>query len=87
MVEQNPLSAVQNNVIATANIFRLVGENQVPKVIFISSYEAYEPKNVFGYTKKAAELLMALYAKKYTKMIWRRQESKLSFWTYVLLMV
>lgn len=66
MVEQNPLSAVQNNVIATANIFHLAGENQIPKVIFISSYEAYEPKNVFGYTKKAAELLMTLYAKKYT---------------------
>jgi len=65
LCEQNPLIAVNVNVLATINLFDIAGKYNIPKFIFISSNEAYKPQNVFGYTKKIAELAMNYYSQKY----------------------
>ncbi len=65
LCETNPITAIQNNLVATMNIFKIAGELKIPKVIFISSNEAYKAQNVFGFTKKIAELGMTYYSKIY----------------------
>ncbi|HSH81466.1 MAG TPA: polysaccharide biosynthesis protein [Herpetosiphonaceae bacterium] len=71
LVEHQVVAATAVNCCAAHNLFTLAGEAGVSQVVFISSYEAYEPKNVFGLTKRVAELSMAAAARRYPRTDYR----------------
>lgn len=65
LVDLNPIVALKNNTLNCDKLFTICGEVGIRNCIFMSSYEAYVPKNVFGDTKRIAEILLEKNAKKY----------------------
>lgn len=55
LVERNPLSAMQNNVVAADTLFELCSVLQVPEVVVVSSDKAVNPTNVMGASKRMVE--------------------------------
>ena len=58
LVEENPLSAVFNNVIGTLLLTKACLQNKVSKMILVSTDKAVNPINIMGKTKRAAELIL-----------------------------
>jgi len=54
--EENPESAVFNNVLGSKNVIDVSIENKVQKVVLISTDKAVRPTNVMGATKRVTEL-------------------------------
>lgn len=65
MVDLNPVSAFENNTEKSNKLFRMCGENKIQNCIFMSSYEAFISKNIFGDTKRIAEILLEQNSTKY----------------------
>ena len=55
--EYNPYECIQTNIIGSQNVISASLENNVKKVIFISTDKATNPINLYGATKLAAEKL------------------------------
>lgn len=55
--EYNPFEAVQTNVVGAKNVIDAALDEQVPKVMAISSDKAVNPINLYGATKLCAEKL------------------------------
>ncbi|MBC1796867.1 polysaccharide biosynthesis protein [Listeria booriae] len=66
LMEKNPYSAIENNVIGTLNLAEASGQVGVDHFIFISTDKAVEPNNVMGATKKIAEKVIFHCNQKYT---------------------
>lgn len=56
-LEYNPLEAVKTNINGTQNVIDAALDNNVDKVLFISSDKAVHPINLYGATKLCAEKL------------------------------
>ena len=56
LCEQNPRSAVENNILGTKNVIDLSKKHGVKKVVVISSDKAVRPTNIMGTTKRVCEL-------------------------------
>jgi FlaA1/EpsC-like NDP-sugar epimerase len=56
--EENPWEAVQTNIIGTQNIIEASIENNVRKVIDVSTDKAVDPFNLYGVTKACGEKLI-----------------------------
>ena len=67
MMENNPSSAIKNNVIGTDNLLKNAIKVNTEKVIIISSDKAVNPSNVMGASKRIAELLSSKYIKNKSK--------------------
>ena len=63
MMENNPSSAIKNNVIGTDILLKNAIKVNAEKVIIISSDKAVNPSNVMGASKRIAELLSSKYIK------------------------
>lgn len=57
--EKNPFETVKTNVIGTQNVIESCLENQIGKMILISTDKAVNPANVMGSTKLLAERLVS----------------------------
>jgi len=57
MAEYNPIEAVKTNIIGAANVVDTAIDNDVGKVVFISTDKAVHPVNLYGATKLVAEKL------------------------------
>jgi UDP-N-acetylglucosamine 4,6-dehydratase (inverting) len=55
--EYNPLEAVKTNIEGTANVINSAIDNEVEKVMLISTDKAVHPVNLYGATKMVAEKL------------------------------
>lgn len=55
--EYNPLEAVKTNIEGTANVINAAIDNEIPKVMVISTDKAVHPVNLYGATKMVAEKL------------------------------
>ena len=58
LCEYNPIDAVKTNVLGTQNLIEACLEQNVGKMIFISTDKAVEPINTMGATKLLAEKLV-----------------------------
>ena len=56
--EDNPLEAIKTNVMGTQYIINAAIENNVKKVIYVSTDKAADPVNTYGMTKALGEKLM-----------------------------
>lgn len=65
MAEYNPIEAVKTNIMGAANIIDTAIDNDVEKVVFISTDKAVHPVNLYGATKLVAEKLF-IQANAYT---------------------
>src|SRR5690606_16417356 len=55
--EYNPMEAIKTNILGTANVVEAALENNVEKVLALSTDKAVSPANLYGATKLAAEKL------------------------------
>jgi len=58
VLEYNPTEAVQTNVDGTRNVMKAALEEEVEKVLLISTDKAANPVNLYGATKMSAEKLL-----------------------------
>ena len=65
LVEQNPLSGMENNIISSYLVCKKSLEHNLEKVLLISSDKAVRPTNIMGVTKRISELIFLSYKKKY----------------------
>ncbi|HNV72203.1 MAG TPA: nucleoside-diphosphate sugar epimerase/dehydratase, partial [Candidatus Ozemobacteraceae bacterium] len=64
LMEANPDEAAKNNVFGTANLVRLAHEFRAERFVMISTDKAVNPTSVMGATKRAAEMILKMHAKK-----------------------
>ena len=62
LVESNPLSGIENNIISTLNVCNAAKECGLKKLILISTDKAVRPTNVMGASKRLAELVVQSFA-------------------------
>ncbi|MBC2676736.1 SDR family NAD(P)-dependent oxidoreductase [Listeria booriae] len=65
LMEKNPHSAIENNLIGTMNLAEASGRNYVRNFILVSTDKAANPQNVMGATKKLAEKSLLHFQEKY----------------------
>ncbi len=58
MMEENPVAAVENNVLGTQNLVEAAIETDVRKFVLISTDKAVEPVSVYGVSKFLAERIV-----------------------------
>ena len=63
MMEENPVAALENNVLGTENLIRAVMENGVKRFVHITTDKAVEPVSVYGASKYLCEQLVLEAAK------------------------
>lgn len=56
-LEYNPLEAIKTNIVGTQNVIEAAIDQNVSKVVFISTDKAAQPINLYGATKLCAEKL------------------------------
>lgn len=64
MMEENPVSAVENNVFGTKNLLDAAIESNVQRFVLISTDKAVNPVSVYGASKMLSEKLVLEYSKK-----------------------
>ena len=63
LMEENPVSAIKNNVIGTRNLMYASEHYMVDRFVMISSDKAVNPTNVMGASKRIAEMMIQAKSK------------------------
>ncbi|MBU1228836.1 MAG: polysaccharide biosynthesis protein [Proteobacteria bacterium] len=63
MLEENPWSAVTNNIFGTRAVMQAAVENGVERFVLVSTDKAVRPTSVMGASKRVTERLMACFTK------------------------
>lgn len=64
MIEENPISGIENNLLGTMNLADAAIKHNVKKMVMVSTDKAVNPTNVMGATKRAAEMYALSVSKK-----------------------
>lgn len=65
LVQEQIIESGKANVLAVERLGNLCGTLGIKDFVFVSSYEAYDPRNVFGYTKRVAEIFLTELSRVY----------------------
>ena len=65
IIEENPLSGIQNNIFSTLSVCKLSAKYKIKSIVLISSDKAVRPTNVMGATKRISELIFQVFSKDY----------------------
>lgn len=68
--EYNPLEAIKTNITGSANVVEACLHNEIKRAVLVSTDKAFQPQNLYGATKMAAERLF-LAANSYQKTQFR----------------
>lgn len=63
LMEENPVSAVKNNIFGSRNLIYAADHYRVERFVLISTDKAVNPISVMGMTKRAAEMILQAKAK------------------------
>jgi FlaA1/EpsC-like NDP-sugar epimerase len=63
LMEENPASAVKNNIVGTRNLIYASDHYKVERFIFISTDKAVNPTSVMGISKRIAEMILQAKAR------------------------
>lgn len=66
MMEENPCEAFENNVLGSKNLMELAAVHNVENFVLISTDKAVNPTSIMGKTKRLAEKLLLIHARKFT---------------------
>tara|TARA_B100000886_G_scaffold318147_1_gene257950 strand:+ start:9255 stop:10808 length:1554 start_codon:yes stop_codon:yes gene_type:complete len=75
LVEENPISGIQNNVLSTKILCECVYLNKPKYFLLISSDKAVRPTNLMGASKRLSELIVQSYDHKIKSTINREQKT------------
>ena len=64
-MEVNPSEAILNNVFGTYNLVQLAIEDEVERLVFISTDKAVKPASIMGASKRLGELVIQAEADRY----------------------
>lgn len=64
IVELNPIEGIENNIFSTVAVCEASVENNIEKLILISTDKSVRPANIMGASKRVAELVVQAYAEK-----------------------
>ena len=64
LVEKNPISGIQNNVLTTLTVCKVAVKTNAEQVILVSTDKAVRPNNVMGASKRLAEIIFQAFAAK-----------------------
>ena len=64
IVELNPIEGIKNNIFSTVAVCEASLENNIEKLILISTDKSVRPTNIMGASKRVAELVVQAYAEK-----------------------
>jgi FlaA1/EpsC-like NDP-sugar epimerase len=65
-MEENPCEAFENNVLGSKNLMELAAIHGVENFVLISTDKAVNPTSIMGKTKRLAEKLLLIHARKFT---------------------
>jgi FlaA1/EpsC-like NDP-sugar epimerase len=69
LVEHNPIAGLTNNVFGTAVVAQAARDNNVERVVLVSTDKAVRPTNVMGASKRLAELVLQAHAADMTNTV------------------
>ncbi len=58
MLELQPWKALENNIVGTANLLKVINTFDIDRFVFVSTDKAVRPTNVMGASKRVAEMLI-----------------------------
>jgi len=64
LVEKNPISGIENNVLTTLTVCNAAIKTNAKQVILVSTDKAVRPNNVMGASKRLAEIIFQAFASK-----------------------
>lgn len=64
LVEKNPISGIENNVLTTLTVCNAAVKTNAKQVILVSTDKAVRPNNVMGASKRLAEIIFQAFASK-----------------------
>ncbi|MBX3067296.1 MAG: polysaccharide biosynthesis protein [Microbacteriaceae bacterium] len=62
LMQENPIEAINNNVLGSLNLMELSIRHGVSNFVFVSTDKAVNPVNVMGATKRLGEMLMECFS-------------------------
>jgi len=68
LVESNPISGIENNVLTTAAVCKAALKTKAKQVILVSTDKAVRPSNVMGASKRLAEIIFQAFASEETNL-------------------
>lgn len=66
MVEEHPLSGIENNILGTLYVFEAARAAGVGRLVFISTDKSVFPKSVMGASKRVGEMLLLTQADRFS---------------------
>ena len=69
LVEKNPISGIENNVLTTLAVCKAAIMTNAKQVILVSTDKAVRPSNVMGASKRLAEIIFQAFASEETKLV------------------